>query len=428
MLARAQMVWVKVRDSLWFIPGIMTLAAGALAVTIVALERQDIFFSDDSRHWIFEGGAEGARGVLSAIAGSLITVTGVVFSVTIVALQLASSQFTPRVLRNFTADRSNQVVLGVFIATFTYTLLVLRTVHSETSASEAFIPRVAVTIAVVLVLVSIGFLIFFINHAARSIQVSAIIDRITRSTLGDVYRLFPEQVGDPDEADVRALEERWKPALVRTKASGYLQAVDANALFELGARKDVLIRMEPKVGAFLLAGEVLAVVRPAAALDEKAASHIRRAFVVGADRTPEQDVEYGIIEIADIAVKALSPGINDPTTAMRCIDRLGEILLALGTRNPPRARRTREGHVHFLACYTTFDEAVSLAYDQILHFGRDNAVVVIRLSNVLLRLEALVPAHRRGAVTAMRERVQDASRRLTDGHADVTRVSGADSA
>ena len=433
MLAQVWMLWVKVRDSLWFIPGIMTLLAGALAVTIVALERQDVFLSDGSAHWIFGGGAEGARGVLSAIAGGLITVTGVVFSVTIVALQLASSQFTPRVLRNFTADRSSQLVLGVFIGTFTYTVLVLRTVHSETSSSEPFIPRVAVAIAVGLVLVSIGFLIYFINHVARSIQVSAIIDRITRSTLHDVYRLFPEQIGRPDEEDVAAADAREdKPVLVRAEASGYLQAVDEKELFGIGQRKDVLIRMEAKIGAFLLCGEVLAAVWPAAGrnarLDEQMVAHIRRAFMLGPERTPEQDAEYGIIEISDIAVKALSPSINDPTTALRCIDRLGEILLAFGRRNPPRARRTREGRIHFLACYTTFEEAVSLAFDQILHFGRDSTVVMRRLANVLVRLEALVPEHRRKALSDVRGRLREEAGAFVEGDVERTQVTGADAA
>ncbi|MBA2243389.1 MAG: DUF2254 domain-containing protein, partial [Gemmatimonadetes bacterium] len=172
MLARLTMVWVKVRDSLWFLPALLTLLASGLAMLVVELEKRGVLALGDSDHWLLGGGAEGARGVLSAIAGGLITVTGVVFSVTIVALQLASSQFTPRVLRNFTADRSNQLVLGVFIGTFTYTLLVLRTVRSPTPDQEAFIPRIAVALAVGLVLLSIAFLIFFINHAARSIQVS----------------------------------------------------------------------------------------------------------------------------------------------------------------------------------------------------------------------------------------------------------------
>lgn len=428
MFVHLRMVWVQVRDSLWFLPGLLTLAAAVLAFSLVAAERSGVFPTSLETHWLFEGGVEGARGVLSTIAGGLITVTGVVFSVTIVALQLASSQFTPRVLRNFTADRATQVVLGVFVATFTYVLIVLRTVHGATNDQETFIPRIAVAVAMTLVLVSIGFLIFFINHAARSIQISTIINRITQAALHDVQRLFPEQVGQPDDAAATA-EALMSGAsdVVRTKTSGYLQAVDAAALFEAGARGNVLLRMEPKVGTFVLSGEALVTVWPAGAVNEELARQVRKAFVVGTERTPEQDLEFALVELADIAVKALSPSINDPTTAMRCIDRLGEILLALARRDPPRVQRTKEGHVHFIGRYTRFEEALSLAYDQIHHFGVDNAVVMTRLVNMLVRLEALAPADRQPPIRQMRVAVA-ASADITMREAANEHLSGAHSA
>ncbi|HEU0302351.1 MAG TPA: DUF2254 family protein [Longimicrobium sp.] len=211
MLARLRLAWTKVRDSLWFLPCVMTLAGAVLAIAITQAARRGAFDVEVLRSWVFGGGVDGARGVLEAIAGGLITVTGVVFSVTIVALQLASTQFTPRVLRNFTADRGNQLVLGVFIGTFTYTLLVLRTVRSADDGESPFVPRVAVTLAVVLVLVAIGFLIFYINHSARSIQVAAILGRVARRTIGDVRRLFPEQIGYADEAAPPTRARRSSP-------------------------------------------------------------------------------------------------------------------------------------------------------------------------------------------------------------------------
>jgi uncharacterized membrane protein len=229
MLARLSLVWTKVRDSLWFLPCVMTLAGAVLAVVITQAERRGAFDVEMLRSWVFGGGVDGARGVLEAISGGLITVTGVVFSVTIVALQLASTQFTPRVLRNFTADRGNQLVLGVFIGTFTYTLLVLRTVGSAGDRGDPFVPRVGVTVAVLLVLVSIGFLIFYIDHSARSIQVAAILERVTRRTMGDVHRLFPEQIGHGDEAAPTDPRPPGQPAVtVTAQSAGYLQAVDGD--------------------------------------------------------------------------------------------------------------------------------------------------------------------------------------------------------
>lgn len=414
MLARLRLIWARVRDSLWFLPGVLTVLAAVLAFVVTEAERRGAFDVEVLRSWVFGGGVEGARGVLEAIAGGLITVTGVVFSVTIVALQLASSQFTPRVLRNFTADRGNQLVLGVFIATFTYTILVLRTVRSADDGEEPFVPRVAVTLAVVMVLVAIGFLIFYINHSARSIQVAAILDRVARRTIGDVRRLFPEEVGHADEAEPPDPRPPQRESVtVKADAAGYLQVVDARSLFRLGKGRRLVIAMEPHVGDFVVAGQPLASVSPPGEVDEEVCREIRTAFLLGPERTPEQDVEFGIVEISDIAIKALSPGINDPTTALRCIDRLAEVLLELGTRRPPRPWRTEAGRVHYLARHTTFERAVGLSFDQIRHFGASNPAIARKLLEVLARLPALVPPPHRAVLRAQAEAVlRDARARI----------------
>lgn len=414
MLPRLRMMWIRVRDSLWFLPGVLTLAGTVLALSVTQAEERGIFDVEMLRSWVFGGGVDGARGVLSVIAGGLITVTGVVFSVTIVALQLASTQFTPRILRNFTADRGNQLVLGVFIGTFTYTLLVLRTIRSADDGEDPFVPRVGVTLAVVLVLVAIGFLIFYINHSARSIQVAAILDRVARRTLGDVHRLFPEQVGraDPDEPpDPRPPGQ--PSATVLADSAGYLQAVDGTGLFRLGEGRRLVIAMEPHIGDFVLPGQPLATVSPPGEVDEEVCRQVRRAFVLGPERTPGQDVEFGLVEISDIALKALSPGINDPTTAFRCIDRLSEILLEMGRRVPPRPWRTDAGNVHYLARHPSFERAVGLAFGQIRHFGASNPTIVRKLVETLARLTSLVPPPRRAVLYAQaRTLLADARARI----------------
>lgn len=400
-LARLRIRWVHVRDSLWFLPGVLTLGAAALAVLMTHLEKRGIIGTGDPYHWLFGSGVEGARGVLSAIAGGLITVTGVVFSVTVVALQLASSQFTPRVLRHFTADRANQAVLGVFIGTFTYSLLVLRVVRSEADDEQAFVPRISVALAVGLVLVSIGFLIFFINHASRSIQVSVILARVTGLTLSQIERLFPATVGEPFRpSDPDANVPSGDPAYVSAIEAGYLQAVGGEGLLALGEECGVVIRMERRIGEHVLPGSRIAAVWPEDRVDDAVVDRIRTAFVLGSERTPDQDVEFGIIEIADIAVKALSPGINDPTTASHCIDRLAELLLALGTREPPRDLRTDGGTVHFIARHLEYERAVALAFDPIRHFGSDNPVIVSKLREALEQLLELVPPARHAPLRA----------------------------
>jgi uncharacterized membrane protein len=427
MVARLGTLWVTVRDSLWFLPGVLTLLACALALGITEIERNEYFEAVIATQWIFRGGAEGARGVLTAIAGGLITVTGVVFSVMIVALQLASSQFTPRVLRNFTADRGNQLVLGVFIATFTYTLLVLRTVQASGQEEEPFIPRLGVTIGVVLVLVSIGFLIFFINHSARSIQVATILDRVTRRTLRDVYRLFPEQVGRAGEIlPSTPMPSEWDSVSVPAGEAGYLQAVDSTNLFQLGQAEHLVIAMEPYIGDFVLEGQMLARLSPRQVVDARVIERVRNAFLLGAERSPEQDVEYGIVEISDIALRALSPGINDPTTACQCIDRLAEILLALGTRSPPDAERTAEGHVHFVARHTTLERAAGLAFDQIRHFGASNPTIVAKLLSSVTALVDLLPSSRRGPLLKQRAALHHAAQLEIEKPLDIGGVGTAE--
>jgi uncharacterized membrane protein len=415
---RLGLAWVRARDSLWLVPSVAVIVATALAMLAVQIptpEPQRRL----ARVWLFGGGAEGARGMLSAIAGSLITVTGVIFSVTIVALQLASSQFTPRVLGSFVADRVNQTVLGVFIGTFTYTLLVLRTIRSEADERSALVPHVAVTVALLLLLVSIGALIVFINHAARSIQASVILQRETERTLARIRVLFPEQIGEPDggspEHGARTLPPAGAPASVVARSSGYVQAVDAESLWGLGRaarREPVTVRMELDIGAFAFPGARLATVWPADVVDAPFSRAVQDAFILGPERTLEQDVEFRLVVIADIALRALSPGINDPATAVQCVDRLTEVLAALGTRGAPSTdRRSPDGAVRLLMRWTSFARALPVAFDQIRHFGAANPAIARRLLEALGALATVVPAelheplrHQAGVIAAQARR------------------------
>lgn len=439
--SRLGLGWAAVRDSLWFVPSLAVAIGGALAFVAVQIPTPRA----ESRFawmWLFGGGAEGARGVLSAIAGSLITVTGVVFSVTIVALQLASSQFTPRVLRSFVADRVNQVVLGIFIGTFTYTLLVLRTIHSTGEGTEIFVPQVGVIISLVLLLVSVGALIVFISHAARSVQASVILHRETEHALERIAHLFPERVGAPvaggtrrtagagaGERSITAADFEVPPdapAVVTASESGYLQSIDADALWQVcegQTEAPLLIRMELHVGAFAFPGKPLASVWPGGRMGADVERGVREALVLGAERTPEQDPEYGMVALSDIAVRALSPGVNDPTTAMHCIDRLGEVLAALASRDHPSVLRTSpEGSVRLLVRDTPFDRALGLAFDQIRHFGAANPTIAKRLIETMHDLLGVVPAEHHVALAGQVRAVARAARRGIDQPEDLERV------
>ena len=386
-----------------------------------------------ARLWLFSGGAEGARGVLSVIAGSLITVTGTVFSVTIVALQLASSQFTPRVLGSFVADRVNQWVLGAFIGTFTYTLLVLRTIHSEAQDRVAFVPHVGVTLALVLLLLSIGALIVFIDHAAQSIRASVIIQREAARTRARIEELFPMHVGvsaDARQEPPDAIRPRGSPARVLATESGYLQSLYAGALWRIDlaeGRAPLTVRMEVRVGEFVIAGMVLASVWPAADVDDTIGDVVRSAFVLGPERTHEQDVEYGLVALSDIAVKALSPGINDPTTALQCIDRLTALVAELGRRRGPhRARTGGDGRVLLLARDTSYERALGISFDQVRHFGADNPVVASGLFAAFGKLAAVAPLASLPALEEQVSSVHRAARRRIADPFDLARVERAE--
>jgi uncharacterized membrane protein len=377
------LLWARVRDSLWFVPGIGALVGIGLAALALYFPLPERWEDEWIEPFLFSGEIGSARSVLSTIAGSLITVTGVVFSVTVVTLQLASTQFTPRVMRTFIADRTNQSVLAIFIGTFTYTLIVLGALGSPAYGDDG-VPVIAVSFSIVLLLVSVGALIAFINRAAQSAQVSSIFARETKHALNTIGKLFPAGVGTAAGDTFETPE--GKPASVQADSGGYVQALDGIALVELADRHDLLIEMRTAVGDFLFPGKEIARVWPSASVTPEMHERIRELHATGAQRTPEQDVEFSILAIADIGVKALSTGINDPTTAYQAIDRLSEILSQLAGTSEPRVRAGRSGKPRLLARVTTFDRAVGLAFDQLRHFGAGNPGVVRRMLDSFLAL------------------------------------------
>ena len=409
-MAKLGAFWVRVRESLWFLPGLFTLLAVLLALGTVALDELMVEGVAD-RPWLFGGGPEAALSVLGSIATSLITVTGVTFSVTIVALQLASSQYTPRVLRNFTGDRSTQLVLGVFIATFTYALLIQRRIRIGEEGIDAFVPAISVTIALFAVIVSIGFLIYFIDHLARSIQASMIIQRATEDARTLIDRQFPEALGERTHIDSSWTSDEI-PGEVRAYRAGYLQAVDELAIARLAGSQGLTVGMEVRIGDFVLPDAVIASVWPSSGVSEEAVRRIRRAFVLGPERTLQQDVVHALAELVDIAVRALSPSVNDPETAKSCIDRLGEVLALFGQREfPPRLRTDDDDRVYMIARQISYEEAVTTAFGPLRHFGADNPDVAIRLVETCKRVMRVLPRHRRGAVLAERDRIVAMARR-----------------
>jgi uncharacterized membrane protein len=335
--------------------------------------------------WTFTGGAEGASAVMGVIAGSMITIAGVVFSMTLVALSLASSQLGPRLLRVFMRDSTTQVVLGTFIATFLYCLIVLRTIRRVEEV--AFVPHLSVTFGVLLAVVSVGVLIYFIHHVSVSIQANVIAARIGKELIEGIDRLFPGQIGPkapriptepPDAAFIEVFDKEARP--VGADADGYLQFIDAEALLALAMEEDLVVRLERKPGNYVVASRPMAMIWPGSRVTDKLTDRVNALFVLGQQRTSAQDIKFAVNQLVEIAVRALSPGLNDPFTAMTCVDHLGAALCRLAVRDMPSPYRLdRKNQLRVIAPAETFPEIIDAAFNQIRQYSRSTAAVTIRL-------------------------------------------------
>jgi len=387
-------LWRRLTGSLWFLPGITVAMCAILAVCLIWIDRVNRFGLAETYPLIFGGGVEGSRGVLSAIASSVVTVAGVVFSITIVALSLASSQYSPRVLRTFMADRPTQLVLGSFVGIFTYCILVLRTI-GEASASDPFVPTIAVLTGIGLALIGVGLLVYFIHHVATSIQASSILERVADETVQVIDAIYPDPLDGVEHRDPRASEDTTGWRAVCALRTGYVQGIDFAKLAQVAKEHELMLRIETGVGKFVIEGEVLLRASHGAreALDEA----LRGPLALGAQRSSAQDVAFGIQQIVDVALKGLSPGINDTTTALMCIDRLGVVLRRLaGRRMLPRLEAPELERI-VLTQVADFEGMLACAFDAIRRNASGNPDVLFRLIHNTDALLALTssPARRR---------------------------------
>ena len=396
---RIQRANIYLRSSFWFVPACLMLAALAFAIGMVELDQR----IDDGlrQRWprLSAADAAGSRDMLSTIAASMITVAGVVFSITIVALAQAATQYTSRVLRNFMRDRINQVVLGVFVGVFIYCMVVLRAI-SGTGAS-ASVPSLAVLTGLLLALVGIGFLIVFIHHIATTLQSGEIARGIMLDTRHGIDAMFPDEVGDeasptwvPGLDDMKA----WQP--VPASTSGYVQSVRPGALLDFAVRHDTVVRMEAAVGDFVGEGRPIAWLAGERAVGADAADQLNLLYAIGAFRTTDQDPAFGFRQLVDVALKALSPAINDTTTAITCLDYLSVLLEYIARRPPESPCRFHDGRLRVIARGPTFAQLADLAFGQVLENAEGNAVVLDRLMRMAGEVAAVTMDPQRRSVLA----------------------------
>jgi uncharacterized membrane protein len=386
----AQMIrklWIQVRSSLWFVPLLLVLAGLGLGLGLVQV---DIAYGSDwkidDEHPILGAGSEGSRAMLAAIAGSVITVAGVAFSVTIVTLSLASTQYSPRILRHFMSDRWNQFVLGTFVGIFVYCLVVMRTIRTGSGDGYSFVPLIAVFGGVVLALVSIACLILFIHHTASSIQASTILAEINRSTCNAITRAFPDEMTDGEalvEPEAEIDNGSWQP--VESPSSGYVQTIDHEVLLRFACDRGIVLRAEREIGDFVMRGAPLLSVN--GELKEADATTLCRSVAIGDFRDIGYDPGFGIRQMVDMALNALSPSVNDTSTAVSCLDYLSSVLSLLASRRPVSRFRTDEhGAVRLIAPAPDFDDLVAKAMDEIRLSTEGNVTILLQLLCALGRV------------------------------------------
>ncbi|MRR53143.1 MAG: DUF2254 domain-containing protein [Deltaproteobacteria bacterium] len=408
--------WHSFSSSYWFVPAVMATISIALSLGTTAFDTVLPRDVTEKIGWLYSGGPEGARSILSTVAGSMITTAGVVFSITIVVLSLTSSQYGPRLLGNFIRDTGTQVVLGTFIATFIYCLFTLRVVRSGDSGS--FVPHLSITIAIVLALASTAVLIYFIHHISTSIQADSIITAVYRDLNAAIDRHFPEQqdhgVGEPDRIDVRAAlpeefhRDGWP---VASDNSGYLQAIDFDGLMRTAVENDFILSLHSRPGEFIAAGAHLVTVWPREHWDEKLSSRVNSSFIQGRQRTDQQDIEYLIYQLVEVALRALSPGINDPFTAMTCINWLSAGLGRIAQRKFPSAfSYDDKGNLRLVSVPVSFDQIVEAAFGQIRNAAASHVQVILCLFD---------------AIAAIAPHIRVAERRkVLEHHAELVMQSG----
>lgn len=365
----------------WLIPGAIAIGMALLAMGILAIDRNGVSLPLGLS---YDRDASAAREILSTIAGSLITVAGVTFSLTLVTLQLVSSQFTPRALGNMLRDRITQVVIGVFLGTFVYSLLVLRSVRSEFDETARFVPDLAVTLAIGLAVIAVVLLLVFLHHMASSIQVSNISSAIARQTLSRVDAMYPDvwRSAVPDRGEqIDSSHPRSDPVIVRARRPGYVQAIDVGRIVEaVGVTPETRVIVHVTPGDFVTPNDAIVSAWGIEKQVDELSSEAHAAIRIDNERNIHQDPGYGIRQLADIAIRALSPGVNDPTTALNCIgylqaivERLTERQIAGGLqRDPDQQPEVFVRHRHF-------GQYVEDGFVEVGRFARSDARVVMAL-------------------------------------------------
>ncbi len=411
MKARFRQWMGQLSESFWLMPASMVLGGILLAMTLVAVDRSGAFpgWLADST-WLYNGGGTGARVLLGAVASSTIGVAGTVFSITIAALTLAAGQMGPRLLRNFTRDRGNQFTLGAFLGTFSYALMVLRTVRTQEEG--LFTPHLSLSVAVLLAFGCVATLVYFVGHMAGRISVDTVVDLVSADVTAAMHALVVEQPNiDPPE------DHFWDSAVaVVDSRRGYLQQLDEYALAAWAAEQGTTLRLLVRRGDYLFPGAPVALMTVSVAGAEAA---IRRNTALGAARGSSGDPEQTVRQLVEVAVRALSPGINDPHSAMSVLDRLGDALCDLAGKVVPNGVHEANGRIVLVIPNVSYRSLCDVMFHLIRQNSEGSTALLIKLVEILTVVAACEPdPDRRMVLAEHAARVSEDAQRTVGNPAD----------
>ncbi len=383
LLSRLDVLRYAITRSFWFVPALMIMGAVLLVVAtrdVASIKGLETFFRE---HELIAASPEATRTILATTVGSIITVTSLVFSMVLLALSRASQQLGPRLLQAFTGDKVNQVVLGAFVATFVHALLTLAMTPDP-------IPPTAVAVSILLVLGCFVLLIYFLHHTAQYMQADYVLARVNTELCAAIPAGFPE-AGSVEEPDRPAWADEDEGDILAARTSGYIQAVDTSRLLKIACRENLRLRLDVRPGHYVISGGPIGRIRPEGASNSDCAAEIADAIVIGSVRTAAQDLEFSIKAMVEIALRALSPGINDTYTAIAAIDQLGGALAdAMKRSAPPHCFADGEGTVRLVRDRVDFEGLLDAAYNPIRQNLSGNVSGIIRLIDVVGELAPFV--------------------------------------
>ena len=350
-----------------------------------------------------------AQTILTVIATSVMTVVSIVFAILLMTLTLASMQFSPRILISFARDRGTQWTLGVFLGTFAYCIAALPAARTK---PEPFAPVMTVVGAMALAFLCVAWLLYFVHHISQSISVNYIVDRIANETEAVIDQLMPGPA-QPRPSSPQLPDKPEDEQIVSSAVSGYVRFLDVPRLVDLAIEHKVVVRVIRRIGHFVPAGAPLVACTAKRPISRETEAVLRSVFDIGPTRTLEQDIEFGILQIVDIALKAISPAVNDPSTAISCVDQLSRLLIRIAAREGPEVHHfSPPGVLRVTVPWLSFDRFLESAFEQIRAYSKADAAVNLRMMRSLLDILSTV------SEPSIRTLLAERAREIVDGCSD----------